>query len=62
MPLHGISSATANFQTFSEVLFNFRITPAILARGLLYAAVVGALGGYLPARRAAHARLIDIMR
>jgi putative ABC transport system permease protein len=62
LPLHGISSATANFQTFSEVLFNFRITPAILMRGLIYAAVVGALGGYLPARRAARAKLIDIMR
>lgn len=62
LPLHGISSATANFQTFSEVLFNFRITPAILARGLVYAAVVGLLGGYLPARRAARAKLIDIMR
>jgi putative ABC transport system permease protein len=62
MPLNGISTATANFQTFSEVLFNFRITPAILMRGLIYAAVVGALGGYLPARRAARAKLIDIMR
>jgi len=62
LPLHGISSATANFQTFSEVLFNFRITPAILLRGLIYSAVVGLLGGYLPARRAARAKLIDIMR
>ncbi len=62
LPLHGISSATANFQTFSEVLFNFRITPAILLRGLIYSAAVGLLGGYLPARRAARAKLIDIMR
>lgn len=62
LPLHGISSATANFQTFSEVLFNFRITPGIVTRGLLYSAVVGMLGGYLPARRAARAKLIDIMR
>lgn len=62
LPLHGISSATANFQTFSEVLFNFRITPAIMMRGLLYSALVAVLGGYLPARRAARAKLIDIMR
>ncbi len=62
LPLHGISSATANFQSFSEVLFNFRITPAIMGRGLLYAALVAVLGGYLPARRAARAKLIDIMR
>ncbi len=62
MPLHGISSATANFQTFSEVLFNFRITPAIMIRGLVYSALVAVLGGYLPARRAARAKLIDILR
>ena len=62
MPLHGISSATANFQSFSEVLFNFRITPAIVLRGLLYSALVAVVGGYLPARRAARAKLIDIMR
>ena len=62
LPMHGISSGTANFQTFSEVLFNFRITPGILLRGLLYASIVGALGGFLPARRAARAKLIDILK
>jgi len=62
LPMHGISSGTANFQTYSEVLFNFRITPGILLRGLAYAAAVGALGGYLPARRAARMKLIDAIR
>ncbi len=62
LPMHGISTGTANFQTFSEVLFNFRITPVILLRGLAFAALVGALGGYLPARRAARLRLVDLIR
>ena len=62
LPMNGISTGTANFQTFSEVLFRFRVTPAVLLRGLVYATLVGALGGYLPARRAARVKLIDIMR
>jgi ABC-type antimicrobial peptide transport system permease subunit len=62
LPMNGISAATANFQTFSEVLFNFRVTPSIILQGLLFSALVGALGGFLPARRAARARLIDVMR
>jgi putative ABC transport system permease protein len=62
LPMNGITAGTANFQTFSEVVFNFRVTPGILLRGLLFSAVVGALGGFLPARRAAHARLIDVLK
>ncbi|PYV40191.1 MAG: ABC transporter permease, partial [Acidobacteria bacterium] len=34
LPLHGISTGTANFASFSEVLFHFRITPKILFRGM----------------------------
>lgn len=62
LPLHGISTGTANWMTFSEVLFNFRITPGILLWGVLFAVMVGSLGGFLPAVRAARIRLIDVLR
>jgi putative ABC transport system permease protein len=62
LPVHGISTGTANFVTFSEVLFNFRITPRILMEGLLFALVVGVVGGFLPARRASVLRVIDALR
>jgi putative ABC transport system permease protein len=62
LPMHGISGATANFETFSEVFFYFRITPGILLRGMIFAVLVGMLGGYLPARRAARGRLIELLR
>ena len=62
LPMHGISAATANFETFSEVLFHFKLSPGILLRGMLFAIAVGILGGYLPARRAARLRLIDLLR
>ncbi len=62
LPMHGISTGTANFQTFSEVLFHFRLTPGVLMRGMIFAAIVGILGGYLPARRAARAKLVQLLR
>ncbi len=62
LPLHGLSTGTANFMSFSEVLFHFRITPAILLRGLAFAAIVGVLGGILPARRAAKIKLVEVLR
>jgi putative ABC transport system permease protein len=62
LPLHGISTATANFSTFTEVIFNFRITPTILLQGLFFASVVGILGGGLPARRASRTNILQTMR
>jgi len=62
LPMHGISTGTANFANFSEILFHFRITPKILLQGLVFAMLVGVLGGGLPARRAAQIRLIEALR
>jgi putative ABC transport system permease protein len=62
LPLHGMSTGTLNFMTFSEILFNFRITPDVLLKGLLFSAVVGLAGGILPARRAARIRLVEVLR
>ena len=62
LPLHGLSTGTANFATFTEILFNFRITPKILLQGMIFAGIVGLLGGGLPAQRAARIRLIDALR
>jgi putative ABC transport system permease protein len=42
-----------NFQTFSQVAFAFRVTPALLVMGIVYALMMGLVGGLLPAIRAA---------
>ncbi len=62
LPIHGLSTGTANFITFSEILFNFRITPRILGEGMVFAVAVGLVGGLLPASRAARLRVIDALR
>lgn len=59
---HGYSVGTQNFALFSEVVFDFRITPDIWLWGLLFSLVVGLLGGFLPARRAATVKLTDVLR
>jgi putative ABC transport system permease protein len=53
LPLNGLTTSTMNFQTFSNVAFAFKITLDLLVMGVLFALVMGVLGGLLPALRAA---------
>ncbi len=50
---NGYQAATLNLQTFSQVAFAFAVTPALLAGGLAYALLMGFVGGFFPAVRAA---------
>src|SRR5947208_2862166 len=45
LPLNGLTTGMMNFVTFSEVAFNFQITPAIMLTGVLFAMILGAIGG-----------------
>jgi putative ABC transport system permease protein len=49
----GFTAATINWQTFSQVTFAFAVTPQLLGRAILWAALLGLLGGLFPAIRAA---------
>jgi ABC-type lipoprotein release transport system permease subunit len=60
--LDGFSTSTANLQSFSEIAFAFRITPAILAASMALALAMGALGGLLPAARAARLPIAAALR
>ncbi len=53
LPLNGLTTNTMNFQTFSNLAFAFKITFDLLVMGVLFALVMGVLGGMLPAIRAA---------
>jgi putative ABC transport system permease protein len=53
LPLNGLTTNTMNFQTFSNLAFAFKITFDLLVGGVLFALVMGVLGGVLPAIRAA---------
>jgi putative ABC transport system permease protein len=61
LPTNGISSA-AGGANFAEVAFAFRIAPAALAIGLIFAVVMGIVGGMLPAVKASRLPITSALR
>jgi putative ABC transport system permease protein len=53
LPLNGLTTATMNWQTFSNMAFAFKITSGLLLGGIIFALVMGIIGGLPPAIRAA---------
>jgi len=53
LPLNGLTTGTMNWQTFSHLAFAFKITPGLLLAGIIFALLMGLLGGLPPAMRAA---------
>lgn len=62
LPLNGFTTGTMNWQTFSHLAFAFRVTPALLAGGVVFALLMGIVGGVPPAVRAARARVAVALR
>jgi len=62
LPLHGVSTGTMSFNSFSETVFEFRITPWLAAKGMIFAVVVGVIGSLLPAIRAARLPVITALK
>lgn len=62
LPLNNVTTAMGSFITFSEVSFNFRIGPELMAIGLAFSMLLGAAGGFLPARQAAKKEILTALR
>ena len=62
LPMHGYSTGTISFETFSETVFQFRITPGLMAKGLVFSVVVGVVGSLLPAMRASRLPVIAALK
>jgi ABC-type antimicrobial peptide transport system permease subunit len=60
--MQAVSVSTTNFATFSELAFQFRLTPLIAAQSLLFALGMGFVGGFIPAWRAARLKIVDCLR
>jgi len=62
LPVNGITTGTTNFTSFSEVVFQFQITPGLMLEGIIFAAIMGGLGGLLPGIRAGATPIIRALR
>jgi putative ABC transport system permease protein len=62
LPINGVTTGVGNFATFSEVAFDFRVSPSTMLAGIIFALVVGAIGGLFPASNAARKEILTALR
>jgi putative ABC transport system permease protein len=58
----GVRFGTLSFNTFSEVIFQFRITSLLIAEGMIFAIIVGVFGSLFPAIRASRLPVIAALK
>ena len=59
---NGYTTATMGFETFSEIVFEFTVTPRLMGEGLIFAVIVGLMGSFLPSVRASRLPVIDALK
>lgn len=59
---NGYTVSTLNFSSFSQVVFDFAVTPDLLVQGIVFATAIGFIGGFFPAIRAARLPVATALR
>jgi putative ABC transport system permease protein len=54
--------STLNFSSFAEIGFGFALSPGVILNALIFAVVMGIVGGFLPAVRAARLNIVNALR
>jgi putative ABC transport system permease protein len=62
LPFNGFTTGTMNWASFSYLAFSFRVTPAIIGIGAIFAILMGVIGGLPPAMRAARLPVVVALR
>ncbi|MFZ0862593.1 MAG: ABC transporter permease [Candidatus Sulfotelmatobacter sp.] len=62
LPFNGMQTGTSNAVTFSEVVFALRITPQVAIYAIVFALIMGFVGGLAPAWHAARQNILNALR
>jgi len=62
LPLNYISTDVGSFTTWSHFTFNFNVNAKVMLVGMIFALLIGAAGGFLPARNAAKRQIIAALK
>lgn len=62
LPFNGMTTGTSNAVTFSEIVFSLRMTPAVIGGAVVFAVIMGLLGGIAPAWQAARRDILTALR
>lgn len=62
LPFNGMSTGTSNAVTFSEVVFKMQITLGVVGYAVLFAVLMGLIGGVAPAWGAARREILAALR
>jgi putative ABC transport system permease protein len=60
--INGVTTGTTNFTSFSEMAFDFHVSPALFLAGMAFAVFMGLVGGFFPAWRASHESVVNALR
>jgi putative ABC transport system permease protein len=59
---NGYTVSTLNFSSFSQVVFDFAVTKDLIVQGIWFAVIIGFIGGFFPAIRAANLPIATALR
>jgi putative ABC transport system permease protein len=62
LPFNGMTTGTQNQTTFSEVVFGLQMTPGVVVSAIIFAMVMGLIGGFAPAWHAARQNILNALR
>lgn len=60
--LRFFSISTLNFNSFAELAFSFALSPSIVWSSMIFAVVMGFIGGFLPSVRASRLNIVEALR